>query len=105
MKKNRKIFLNLIIIYFLSACGSGSDVSKVLRNEKITNTDEFLIKKKAPLSMPPEYDKLPTPRTTKKKADDDNSDIKSILKVPSKNTSVKNSNSSIEESILKKINK
>ena len=31
------------------------------RNEKIKNTDEFLIKKKEPLTQPPDFDKIPEP--------------------------------------------
>ena len=32
-----------------------------LRNEKINSTDEFLVKKKDPLILPPDFDKIPTP--------------------------------------------
>ena len=41
MKKFIKIF---VISLFLTSCG---DVGKVLRNEKINSTDEFLVKKRA----------------------------------------------------------
>ena len=45
----RKKILKVLIVYFatifLNSCGGGaSDVGKVLRNEKITNKDEFLVK-------------------------------------------------------------
>ena len=40
----KNIYVILILYTFLSACG---DVGKVLRNEKIKTTDEFLVKKKS----------------------------------------------------------
>ena len=43
--------LSFLLIYsvILSACGGLKDAGKVLRNEKIRTTDEFLIKKRNPL--------------------------------------------------------
>ena len=35
----------------MHSCGGFSDASKVLQNEKITNTDEFLVKKRDPLIL------------------------------------------------------
>ena len=58
MKKTNIIFLTLLI---LSSCTSVKEAGKVLRNEKITTTDEFLIKKKEPLVLPPYYSKIPRP--------------------------------------------
>ena len=48
------IFLTLGFSFLIS-CAGVKDAGKVLRNEKITNTDEFLVKKKTPLSKPPKY--------------------------------------------------
>ena len=42
--KNLVIFFSSIIL--LSACSSIEEAGKVLRNEKINSTDEFLVKKK-----------------------------------------------------------
>ena len=86
----------------LHSCGGGfSNAKKVLTNEKITTTDEFLIQKREPLTLPPDYDTLPKPGIQKesnsgKKIDD-------ILKMKKeKSTSNKNS-LSLEKSILEKI--
>ena len=49
----------------MHSCGGASDAAKVLKNEKVTNTDEFLVKKRAPLVLPPEYDTLPEPNSAK----------------------------------------
>ena len=46
MKKIKIILLYFVLITFLHSCGGASDAAKVLKNEKITNTDEFLVKKK-----------------------------------------------------------
>ena len=42
----RNIIIFLTIVFLLTSCGGFSEAGKVLRNEKSTNTDEFLIKKK-----------------------------------------------------------
>ena len=51
------IFLFILII----SCQSMGDAKKVLTNQKTKTTDEFLVKKKQPLELPPEFDKLPIP--------------------------------------------
>ena len=54
--------ITLAIIYLsIISCSSFQDAGKVLRNEKIKSTDEFLVKKKDPLELPPDFDKLPKP--------------------------------------------
>ena len=41
------------------------DVSpKALRNEKTRTTDEFLIEKRGPLSLPPKMGELPKPKSS-----------------------------------------
>ena len=97
MKKITYILLLIII----SSCSTFSDAGKVIRNEKITTTDEFLVKKKDPLIMPPNYEEIPKPDTLKEKKSKEK-DVKSILKIPTQNKSMK-SNSSTEKSIIDKI--
>ena len=48
-----KTFKLIIILIILSSCGSFSEVGKVMRNEKVNTTDEFLVKKKDPLTLLP----------------------------------------------------
>ena len=43
----KKVIYLLISTFLLVSCGSLSEAGKVLRNEKKTTTDEFLVKKKA----------------------------------------------------------
>ena len=42
----------LLLFIFLVSCGTFGEVGKALRNEKTRTTDEFLIEKRGPLSMP-----------------------------------------------------
>ena len=105
MKKIKKILFNCILIAFLLSCGGASDAAKVLKNEKITNTDEFLVKKRDPLILPPEYDTLPKPNSVKESNKADGNKINKILKFPDKETSATKGSSSVEESIMKNIRK
>ena len=99
----KKIYIIFIFYFLLANCGGLDDAKKVLRNEKVKSTDEFLVKKKDPLVLPPDYKNIPKPgeHTLTKK---DDQKIKNILKVEEEETDKKNS-SSVEDSILKKIGK
>ncbi len=94
--------LLLIIFTFIVSCGN---VGKILRNEKINTTDEFLVKKKDPLILPPDYDKIPTPGSLSNKDNKNEAEFKKIInKTKKKSINVKGS-STVEESILNKIPK
>ena len=94
----------LIIIFLLSSCQGMKDAGKVLRNEKIKTTDEFLVKKRNPLVLPPDFEKIPKPGSISKTIEDEDEKIKKILKVP-KIDNINKKSSSIEESILDSIRK
>ena len=100
--KNLSIYLFFIL--FLSAC---SDVAKTLRNEKTKTTDEFLVKKRDPLSMPPDYDKLPVPGSIEqeKKKDNVTDNIEKIFKIEEEKNTPNSSESSTEKTILDQIKK
>ena len=97
----------LITVYLsLISCSGFNDAAKVLRNEKIKSTDEFLVKKKEPLVLPPDYSKIPEPGSLSKKKESENEDrIKKILKTPSISDQNKNIPSSVEDNIIDKIRK
>ena len=105
MKKIKTILLYFILIIFLHSCGGASDAAKVLKNEKITNTDEFFVKKREPLILPPEYDTLPSPHSKNKSKKTDRNEINKILNLPDQPTSAATGSSSVEESIMKNIRK
>ncbi len=91
---------------FLYSCGVGEALQGKKRSEQ---GDEFLIDKKNPLAMPPDFDKLPKPGEANLKSTKDiNSDLKNLEDLL-KNSNSKEDNissgqsTSIESSILKKI--
>lgn len=88
----------------LCSCGGLSDAGKVLRNEKTKTTDEFLVKKREPLSLPPDFKKLPEPRSLETEKENSKNEVSKILRIPEENNSSKKS-SSIEQSIINQIGK
>ena len=100
MKKIYFLFFTLI----LYSCTSLEDAGKVLRNEKIKTTDEFLIKKKEPLVLPPDYNEIPKPGSLSNKTKNKNN-LKKILKSNDKKTTNNTGSSSVENSIINKIKK
>ena len=103
MKNINKIVLSLASLFFLYSCGGMSDAGKVLRNEKIKNADEFLVKKREPLVLPPDYDILPEPRSQNKSNDNKKNSIDKFLKIPKENKNSQKKTSTIEQSIINEI--
>ena len=102
----KRILLTLFLSVILLSCASLEEAGKVLRNEKIKSTDEFLVKKKEPLVLPPDFNKIPEPGSLSKKKEDESEDrIKKILKAPSTNDTKKNNSSSVEDTIIDRIRK
>ena len=106
MNKFFKFSKLLLLLLFLYSCGS---LGEALQGKKRSDQgDEFLIDKKNPLSMPPDFDKLPKPGEANVKStkdiENDQSNIKNLLK-NSNDQSISNTSesTSIESSILKKI--
>ena len=95
----------LIIALSLVSCSGLKDACKVFRNEKTTTTDEFLVKKRNPLILPPNFEKIPEPGTSSNKNINEEDNIKKILKATNNEKIKKNKSSSIENSILNKIRK
>ena len=102
MKKIEKIILYFIFASMLYSCGA-SDAGKILRNEKVTNTDEFLVKKRDPLTLPPDYNTIPKPDSLNKTKPKEKN-IKKILKISEEEMSKKNT-STVEQSILNQISR
>ena len=101
----RKINFLIIIFFILVSCSGLKEAGKVLRNEKLTTTDEFLVKKKEPLILPPDYKKLPTPGSLTENKLNEKEKIKKILKAPREINKNQRKNSTIESSIIEKIRK
>ena len=101
----KNIYLLLIGFFFLASCGGLSEAGKVLRNEKVKTTDEFLVKKRNPLVLPPNFEEIPEPGSISKRNENEDEKIKKIIKAPKTNSSLKSKSSSLEESILNRIRK
>ena len=78
MLLTKLIFFNLLILIFLSGC---QNVKETLTLKKNQNIDEFLIEKKNPLILPPEFSKLPEPRKNNEDEvyQDDDIDLTKVL--------------------------
>ena len=88
----------LILLTLISSCSGFSEAGKVLRNEKIATTDEFLIEKRGPLSIPPNVMELPKPKNKDKNKNDSN-----IVEKTSEQNSNNKNKSSLEKLILEEI--
>jgi len=96
-----KFYILLGILVFLSSCGS---LREGFISQKKNNSDEFLVEKKSPLVMPPDYNELPIPN--EEKEEEQTNEIKSLISKSKNGESKENTdekNSSFESSILKKI--
>ena len=108
MKKIKSFTFILVISILVGNC---STVKEGFINDKKKGTDEFLVQKKQPLTMPPNFEKLPLPNTTLEENKDENqktSSLKKILKGSDKEIKIdenQNQTSSIENMILKEIKK
>ena len=102
-----KIFKKLILLSFIFLTTSCGTLKEGFSNQKKNNSDEFLVEKKSPLIMPPDYNELPMPNTEASGVENEENSIKSLV-VNEENildkSNVKNSeNKGIEESLLEKI--
>tara|TARA_B100000029_G_scaffold322062_1_gene314456 strand:+ start:1495 stop:1734 length:240 start_codon:yes stop_codon:yes gene_type:complete len=72
-----------------------------ITGEKRNSTDEFFIKKKDPLILPPDYENLPVPDETTSEESEEISNFEKTLGSEVEETTT--STSSVEGSILRKI--
>ena len=103
MKKSN-IFLVLLMMLLTVSCQT---VKNAVSGVKQENSDEFLVQKKHPLVLPPDFTDLPvpydeSPKVTEVQIEDD---IEKLLGMENntKSTSGTSDSSSIESFVLKKI--
>ena len=104
MNKTKNFFLLISILVTVISCTSLKDGFSSNKN----NTDEFLVEKKAPLVMPPEFNELPLPSNNSIEDNKEDHVKKLITKSETSNPDMgnpENTNSNLEESILEKIKK
>ena len=104
MIKISRIHTLIILLFFLNACSS---VKEGFTNQKKGSNDEFLVEKKSPLVMPPDYEELPTPNLNKNDEDEDDEKVKKLIATnenqSNEATELNNSNKSFQKSIIDKI--
>jgi len=95
-----KIINILIIIFFVTSCESMKTAKKAVTGGKKFSNDEFMVQKKDPLILPPDYENLPTPDEEAANKEEISNFEKTFGVSTEDNSST---SSSTEESILKKI--
>ena len=99
MKKFKILISFYLILLFLNSCGA---IKKGFENPKKNSSDEFLVEKKSPLVMPPEFNEsIPNNKNNNESKKEVN--IKNMIseKKSEKNNNVLNED--LEVSILDKI--
>ena len=103
MNYSKLFILFCFCLLFFNSC---ANVKDALQGKKTENSDEFLIDKKNPLVLPPNYDDLPEPKDALSE-DKDDSDIKEIIQgyQESEDDEDTSTSKSIENFVLDNINK
>ena len=121
MKINKLYIIALTFLFIVSACTKIAEGMTGSKRSK--SSDEFFVHKKKPLVLPPDFNDMPLPKPTQKKQTQGNdienllgiktqtqncNDIEKLIKTKKNtcnSTSQSASDKSLENSILKKINK
>ena len=97
--KNIKYFKFLILIFLIF-----SNCSSFYEAKKQNKSEEFLVEKKSPLVLPPDFEKLPIPES---QTEQKNEKIKDLIILKDKTNTQLQKNSkesqSLEKSIIEKI--
>ena len=103
MKLIFKIPLILITVFILEGC---SNVKEGLSLKKKQGIDEFLIERKNPLTVPPDFSSLPQPRNSmeENKVEEKDIDLKKVLTETKENKTISSSDN-LEKSISNILNK
>ena len=98
--------LYIFIVLFFYSC---STVKDAFDPQRKNSSEEFLVEKKSPLSMPPNFNELPVPQDKKNNNEVAKDDVKNLIldgendtDVSSKNSNI-NTDTDLEKSILDQI--
>ena len=109
MKNNNYSIFLLIFLFLLSGC---QDVKKGFSGKKIDQGEEFLVIKKNPLIVPPDFEKMPLPKNEIDKTKSNNSENEQVSEfeklIKNKDENINKSNSiestgDLEKKIIDKI--
>ena len=100
MFKNKIVFF-MMLSFLITSCES---LREGLTGSKNLSTDEFLVKKKDPLVLPPDFENLPNP-TERQVSVEEMTSFEKTLKKQTISESSSATENSVEESILNQIKK
>mgnify|MGYP000380118418 CR=1 FL=1 len=76
IKKYNLIFVFITLSLLISSCNT---LKKAFDPERKNSSEEFLVEKKSPLSMPPKFDELPVPKSNEQINQDQTEDIEELI--------------------------
>ena len=97
----KNFFICFLFLILLTSCESAREGFTL---KKKNNSDEFLVEKKNPLVMPPEYKDLPVPEDFQNQTKDEEEFEKIINNAKNTKTGKSIKKTNIEQSVLEKIN-
>ena len=109
MKKNNYPIFLLFFLFLFSGC---QDVKKGFSGKKIDQGEEFLVIKKNPLVVPPDFEKMPIPKNEIEESNsievenNQDNDFKKLLKTQDQNVDILDSRENtgdLEKKIIDKI--
>ena len=102
IKNIKSLFLITFSAILISSCGT---VQKAFDPQNKNTSEEFLVEKKSPLSIPPSFEELPVPSNEKVNKESQINNIESLITQESNNQKLETveSDKDFEQSILDKI--
>ena len=102
MKNTNQLIFICLTFVFLHSCSAVQEGFS--SNKKKTGSDAFLVEKKAPLVMPPNYEELPIPKPENQQNEEKSDNIKKLISNDNTNEIISSeNNNSLEKNILEKI--
>ena len=105
MFKKKTIFLMLLVFLVTSCADTWGTVKRGLTGVKQKSTDEFLVQKKDPLILPPDFESLPSPSDRDEAIEEMSIFEKTLKQASETEITTSSAGSSAEDSILKQIRK
>ena len=110
MNNYKSYIIFIIFLFFLNSCGTITE--GMVGSKRSKSSDEFLVHKKKPLVVPPDFEVMPSPKYFNEKeegkkssTEEETTSIEELLNIKKKNDENFNESSdqSLQESIIKKI--
>ena len=96
----------MLLIFLVTSCAdTWGNVKRGLTGAKQNSTDEFLVQKKDPLVLPPDFESLPSPSDREEAIEEMSSFEKTLKQTSETEITTSSTGSSAEDSILKQIRK